>query len=202
MAVKAVSSLLIRKGFNKGPFTVSLDVQIAQNRNHVRFANPSALYRGQQPQFWERRVSESKNPIFPHPRKGRLERKKSPFLPREKLNRGVSKGVGFPTFSPGKVQIVSRTLSGLFLVVLLIGREREKGRIGKIPGPSPRKSGKSRKIPEKDKKGQKRKDKSRSGSPPRLAALDSWWWNLRFSRWSMWSIFWWQNFLTIFSQQI
>ena len=58
-----------------------------------------------------------------------------------------------------------------------MGREREKGRIGKIPGASPGKSGKSRKnreSPKRDKKGQKRKDKSRSGNPPpRLAALDS-----------------------------
>ena len=61
--------------------------------------------------------------------------------------------------------------------MLLIGRERGKGQIGKIPGPSPSKSGK---IPEKSgksKKGQKRKDKSRSGNPPvcnppRLAALE------------------------------
>ena len=63
--------------------------------------------------------------------------------------------------------------------VLLIGRERGKGLIGKIPGPSLSKSGKSQKNRErrkkdkkgqkrtkKDKKGQKRKDKSRSGSPP------------------------------------
>ena len=55
--------------------------------------------------------------------------------------------------------------------MLLIGREREKGRIGKIPGPSPSKSGKSRKnreSPIKDKKGQKGKDKSRLGKRPRL----------------------------------
>ena len=58
-------------------------------------------------------------------------------------------------------------------LVLFIGREREKGRIGKIPGPSPSKSGKSQKnreSPKKDKKVQ-------IGKPPRLkhprlAALD------------------------------
>ena len=74
----------------------------------------------------------------------------------------------FPTFFGGKVQIVSRTLSELFLVgALLIGRERGKGLIGKIPK-HPRAN---REIPEKSgksQKGQKRKDESRSGSPPRL----------------------------------
>ena len=75
---------------------------------------------------------------------------------------------------------MSRTLSGLFLVGALNRPRREKGRIGKIAGPSPSKSGKSRKnreSPKKDKKRQKRKDKSRSGNPPvlkppRLAALE------------------------------
>ena len=74
---------------------------------------------------------------------------------------------------------MSRTLSGLFLVkVLLIGRERGKGQIGKIPGPSPSKSGKSQKnreSPKKDKKGQKgRTSPDRETprlKPPRLAAL-------------------------------
>ena len=58
----------------------------------------------------------------------------------------------FPTFS-GKVQIV-------------IGRERGKGQIGKIPGPSPSKSGKSRKnreSPKKDKKGRTSPDQE---TPP------------------------------------
>ena len=69
--------------------------------------------------------------------------------------------------------------------MLLIGRERGKGRIGKIPGPSPSKSGKSQKnrespkkdkkghreSPKKDKKGQKRTKKEGQvhiGKPPRL----------------------------------
>ena len=86
----------------------------------------------------------------------------------EKLNRGVSKPGCFPLFS-GKVQIVSRTLSGLFLVGAL-NRPRKRERTNrKIPGPSPSKSGKSQKnreSPKKDKKGQNRKDKSRSGNPP------------------------------------
>ena len=86
----------------------------------------------------------------------------------EKLNRGVSKPGGFPLFS-GKVQIVSRTLSGLFLVGALYRLRKRKGtnrenpptipeQIGKIP----EKSGKS----QKGQKGQQRKDKSRSGNPP------------------------------------
>ena len=87
----------------------------------------------------------------------------------EKLNRGVSKPGGFPLFS-GKVQIVSRTLSGLFLVGAVTNRPRKrKEHIGKIPEESPHKSGTSQKnqeSPKKDKKGQKRKDKSRSGNPP------------------------------------
>ena len=81
---------------------------------------------------------------------------------------GVFQTGGFPTFS-GKVQIVSRTLSGLFLVGALNRPRRGKGQIGKVPGPSPSKSGKSqinRESPKKDKKGQKRKDQSRSGKPP------------------------------------
>ena len=73
---------------------------------------------------------------------------------------------------------MSRTLSGLFLVGALNRPRKRKGtnrenpqtiseQIGKIPA----KSGKSQ-------KGQKRKDKSRSGNPPvlnppRLAALDN-----------------------------
>ena len=73
----------------------------------------------------------------------------------------------FPVFFfSGKVQIVSRTLSGLFLVCAL-NRPRKRKRTNRenprtIPeqiGKIPEKSGKS-------KKGQKRKDESRSGSPP------------------------------------
>ena len=82
---------------------------------------------------------------------------------------GVSKPGGFPLFS-GKVQIVSRTLSGLFLVgALNRPRKRKKGRIGKIPGPSPEQLGK---IPEKSgnsQKGQKRTKKEghvQIGKPP------------------------------------
>ena len=72
----------------------------------------------------------------------------------------------FPTDLSGKVQIVSRTLSGLFLVGAL-NRPRKRKRANRenprtIPeqiGKIPEKSGKSE-------KGQKGKDKSRSGNPP------------------------------------
>ena len=87
---------------------------------------------------------------------------------------------GFPTFS-GKVQIVSRTLSGLFLVGA-VNRPRKRERTNREnPGESPDKSGKSRKDREKSQK-QKKKDKRGRTSPdretqprlnpPRLAALD------------------------------
>ena len=55
--------------------------------------------------------------------------------------------------------------------MLLIGRERGKGQIGKIPRPSPSKSGKSQKNRESPKKGQKRTKKEgqvQIGKPPRL----------------------------------
>ena len=93
------------------------------------------------------------------------------FLPRsfwEKLNRGVSKPGCFPLFS-GMVQIVSRTLSGLFLVGAdnrLRKRKRTNrenprrvpGQIGKIPG----------KVPEGQKRTKKdKKDKKGRTSPDR-----------------------------------
>ena len=99
----------------------------------------------------------------------------------EKLNRGVSKPGCFPLFS-GKVQIVSRTLSGLFLVGALNkprkrnGTNRENPRtIPEQIGNIPEKSGKSQ-------KGQKRTKKEgrvQIGKPPRLkhprlAALEIW----------------------------
>ena len=85
----------------------------------------------------------------------------------EKLNQGVSKPGCFPLFS--KVQIVSRTLSGLFLVGALY-RPRKRKRTNRenprtIPeqiGKIPEKSGKS----QKGQKRTKRKDESRSGTPP------------------------------------
>ena len=80
----------------------------------------------------------------------------------EKLNRGVSKPGCFPLFS-GKVQIVSRTLSGLFLVGARHRPRRGKGQIGKIPGPSPSKSGKSQK---KSGKSQKKEGQVQIRKPP------------------------------------
>ena len=74
---------------------------------------------------------------------------------------------------------MSRTLPGLFLVGALNRPRKRKGTNRENPRPIPEQIGK---IPEKSgksQKGQKRKDKSRSGSPPRLkhprlAALDIW----------------------------
>ena len=85
----------------------------------------------------------------------------------EKLTRGGSKPGGFPLFS-GKVQIVSRTLSGLFLVGALNRPRKRKGTNRENPRREnpltiPEQTGK---IPKKSGKSQKRKDKSRSGNPP------------------------------------
>ena len=93
----------------------------------------------------------------------------------EKLNRGVSKPGCFPLFS-GKVQIVSRTLSGLFLVGAL-NRPRKRKRTNRenprtIPaqiGKIPEKSGKS----EKGQKRTKKEGQVQIGKPPCLAALDT-----------------------------
>ena len=98
----------------------------------------------------------------------------------EKLNRGVSnKPGGFPLFS-GKVQIVSQTLSGLFLLGA-VNRPRKRkrtnrenpwrvhGQIGKIP----EKSGKSQKGQKRTKKeGQVQIGKPPRLKHPRLAALE------------------------------
>ena len=97
----------------------------------------------------------------------------------EKLNRGVSKPGCFPLFW-GKVQIVSRTLSGLFLVGALNRLRKRKStnrenprtileQIGKIP----EKSGKSQKGQKRTKKqGQVQIGKRPRLKHPRLAALD------------------------------
>ena len=97
----------------------------------------------------------------------------------EKLNPGVSKPGCFPLFS-GKVQIVSRTLSGLFLVGAL-NRPRKRKRTNRenprtIPeqiGKIPEKSGKSQKGQKRTKKeGQVQIGKPPRLKPPRLAALE------------------------------
>ena len=86
---------------------------------------------------------------------------------------------GFPLFS-GKVQIVSRTLSGLFLVGAVNGPRKRKGtnrenprtipeQIGKIP----EKSGKSHKGRKRTKKeGQVQIGNTPPVEPPPLPALD------------------------------
>ena len=89
----------------------------------------------------------------------------------EKLNRGVSH------FFSGKVLIVSRTLSGLFLVGAVNRPRKRKKANREIPEESPDKSGKSRKNRESPKRDKKR----RTGpdreipllKPPRLVALDN-----------------------------
>ena len=97
----------------------------------------------------------------------------------EKLNRGVSKPGCFPLFS-GKVQIVSRTLSGLSLVGAL-NRPRKRKRTNRenpwtIPeqiGKIPEKSGKSQKGQKRTKKeGQVQIGKPPRLKPPRSAALE------------------------------
>ena len=50
--------------------------------------------------------------------------------------------------------------------MLLIGRERGKGQIGKIPGPSPSKSGKSQKNRERTKKDKKGRTSPDRETPP------------------------------------
>ena len=94
-----------------------------------------------------------------------------PQLSWEKLNRGVSKPGGFPLLS-GKVQIVSRTLSGLFLVGALNRPRKRKRTNRENPRTIPEQIGK---IPEKSGKaqeGQKKERQVQIGKAPRLAALD------------------------------
>ena len=82
----------------------------------------------------------------------------------EKLNRGVSKSGDFPLFS-GKVQIVSRTLSGLFLVGAVHRPRKRKRTYRKNPRRVPRQIGK---IPEKSGKSQKgQKGQKGRTSPPK-----------------------------------
>ena len=74
-----------------------------------------------------------------------------------------------PTDLSGKVQIVSRTLSGLFLVGALNRPRKRKGLIGKIPGPSPSKSENPRqfgKVPKRTKKDKKGRTSPDRETPP------------------------------------
>ena len=99
----------------------------------------------------------------------------------EKLNRGVSKPGCFPLFS-GQVQIVSRTLSGLFLVGALNRPRKRKRTNRENPRTIPEQIGE---IPGKVPKGQKRTKKEgqvQIGKPPRLkhprlVALEKTVWN-------------------------
>ena len=103
-----------------------------------------------------------------------------PFLLREAKPGGFPNPGGFPLFW-GKVQIVSRTLSGLFLVGALT-RPRKRKRTNRenpriIPeqiGKIPEKSGKSQKGQKRtNKEGQVQIGKPPRLKPPRLVALDS-----------------------------
>ena len=105
---------------------------------------------------------------LPHPWKTVISDHGLSLFYWEKLNRGVSKPGCFPLFS-GKVQIVSQTLSGLFLVGALNRPRKRKRTNRENPRTIPEQIGKipeNRESPKKDQKGQKRKDKSRSGNPP------------------------------------
>ena len=117
-----------------------------------------------------------------------------PLSPMKKATRAIfSKNGGeakpggfqtrvFPTDLSGKVQIVSRTLSGLFLVGAL-NRPRKRKRTNRenprtIPeqiGKIPEKSGKSQKGQKRKKKeGHVQIGKPPRLKPPRLAALEIW----------------------------
>ena len=78
----------------------------------------------------------------------------------------------FPPLFSGKVQIVSWTLSGLFLVgALNRPRKRKRTKSGKSPD-HPRanreKSQENQESPKKDKKGTKKEGQVQIGKPPRL----------------------------------
>ena len=100
----------------------------------------------------------------------RVDAAKSPEIPQkegvfwDKLNRGVSKPGCFPLFS-GKVQMVSRTLSGLFLVGALNRPRKRKRTNRENPRTIPEQIGKiqkNRESPKKDKKGRTSPDRETS----------------------------------------
>ena len=105
-----------------------------------------------------------RDPLDPHPNRPAIFCPKiiygtSSALIWEKLNRGVSKPGGGSHFLRERSGLCRGPFRDCSSWALLIGRERGKGgQIGKIP--------KNRESPKKDRKGQKRKDKSRSGNPP------------------------------------
>ena len=99
----------------------------------------------------------------------------------EKQKRGVSKPGVFPLFW-GKVQIVSRTLSGLFLVGAVHRPRKRKMTNRENPRRVPGQIGK---IPEKS--GKSQKDKKDKKSPLPLGRRNVW---LFFPRLSLWSRLW------------
>ena len=129
-----------------------------------RFAILRACYRARKPQNPESTREKYKipHPGLPPPKIHKNYRKNTKTAQKRQFF-GVSKPGHFPLFS-GMIQIVSRTLSGLFLVGAL-DRPRKRKRTNRenprtIPeqiGRIPEKSGKSQKG---QKKGQKTKDES------------------------------------------
>ena len=95
-------------------------------------------------------------------------RKKSQkiFLILREAKPGGFQTAGFPTFFRERSGLCRGPFRDCSSLVLLIGRERGKGQIGKIPGESPDKTGKSRKKSGKSKKGKDRKGRT---SPDREA---------------------------------
>ena len=88
----------------------------------------------------------------------------------EKLNRGGSKPGGFPLFFLGKIQTVSQTLSGLFLVGAVNRPRKRKMTNRENPRRVPREIGKVSKTTKKE--GQVQIGKPPLLKPLRLAALD------------------------------
>ena len=83
--------------------------------------------------------------------------------------RGKARGFpnrGFPNFCSGKVLIVSRTLSGMFLVGGSNRPKKRKKTNRKKLKKKSEKSRKSRERPEKDKKGQKKEGQVQIGKDP------------------------------------
>ena len=83
---------------------------------------------------------------------------------------GVSKPGGFPLTFRERSRLCRGPFRDCSSQVLVIGWERGRGGIGKIPGPSPsksRKSWKNQESPKKDEKGQKRKDEHYTPRKPK-----------------------------------
>ena len=114
-----------------------------------------------EPGFWGLLIDRTLTPELRVCRPGRKpifrpksEKKKARTWIWEKLNRGVSKPGASPLFS-GNVQIVSRTLSGLFLVGALNRPRKRKRTNRENPQTIPEQIGKILERRKKDKKGQR-----------------------------------------------